>query len=398
MNKNDSERIASFFDKNGLVEADMKEADVIVVNACSIRESAIDRIHGKMKNIRGMKKKPITILTGCVLQKDRLKVSSLFDHILETKDLSRWSLPFINPEDKEYFDIMPKRKNRSALISVMTGCNNFCSYCAVPYTKGREVSRSWEEVLKETEEAVKNGCREVWLLGQNVNSYKGGVSFADLLKKINEIKGSFWIRFTSSHPKDFSPELVNAMAECSKVTEYLNLPLQSGDNDVLKMMNRPYTANRYKEIIDMVREKIPRIAISTDIIVGFPGETEKQFRNTVKMVNEIRFEMAYISRYSPRPGTVSAKMEDNVPTEEKRRREKVLTEIIKEISLLKNKEYKGKKEEVLVLEKRKNGQLVGKTRGYKSVLLKGPKRLVGEFVKVKITHVSPWGLKGEKCS
>lgn len=398
MNKNDSERIASFFDKNGLVEADMKEADVIVVNACSIRESAIDRIHGKMKNIRGMKKKPITILTGCVLQKDRLKVSSLFDHILETKDLSRWSLPFINPEDKEYFDIMPKRKNRSALISVMTGCNNFCSYCAVPYTKGREVSRSWEEVLKETEEAVKNGCREVWLLGQNVNSYKGGVSFADLLKKINEIKGNFWIRFTSSHPKDFSPELVNAMAECSKVTEYLNLPLQSGDNDVLKMMNRPYTANRYKEIIDMVREKIPRIAISTDIIVGFPGETEKQFRNTVKMVNEIRFEMAYISRYSPRPGTVSAKMEDNVPTEEKRRREKVLTEIIKEISLLKNKEYKGKKEEVLVLEKRKNGQLVGKTRGYKSVLLKGPKRLVGEFVKVKITHVSPWGLKGEKCS
>lgn len=398
MNKNDSERIASFFDKNGLVEADMKEADVIVVNACSIRESAIDRIHGKMKNIRGMKKKPITILTGCVLQKDRLKVSSLFDHILETKDLSRWSLPFINPEDKEYFDIMPKRKNRSALISVMTGCNNFCSYCAVPYTKGREVSRSWEEVLKETEEAVKNGCREVWLLGQNVNSYKGGVSFADLLKKINEIKGNFWIRFTSSHPKDFSPELVNAMAECSKVTEYLNLPLQSGDNDVLKMMNRPYTANRYKEIIDMVREKIPRIAISTDIIVGFPGETEKQFRNTVKMVNEIRFEMAYISRYSPRPGTVSAKMEDNVPTEEKRRREKVLTEIIKEISLLKNKEYKGKKEEVLVLEKRKNGQLVGKTRGYKSVLLKGPERLVGEFVKVKITHVSPWGLKGEKCS
>ena len=278
----------------------------------------------------------------------------------------------------------------------MTGCDNFCSYCAVPYTKGREKSRRWEDIIKETEKAIEEGAKEIWLLGQNVNSYKGGVTFAQLLEKVNKIKGDFWIRFASPHPKDFSPELVKTMANCKKVTEYLNLPAQSGDNKILKAMNRPYTVEAYKEIIDFVKKEIPEIVISTDIIVGFPGETEKNFRNTVKLFTEVGFEMAYISRYSPRPGTAAEKIKDNISTGEKKRREKVLTEILKEISLAKNKEYKEKIVDVLVLKKKKH--LIGKTRGYKSVVFPGSIKLVGSFVKVKITHASPWGLKGKLSS
>jgi len=386
MNKNDSERIAAFLEKNSAKESSLQDADIVIVNACSVRKSATDKIHGKMKDIKGKTK----ILTGCVLEKERRKLEKHFHYVLSTKDLTSWPLPFLKKEEEKFFDIKPKRKGYCAYIAIMTGCDNFCSYCAVPYTKGRERSRDFKEILKEAKEAVEEGHKEIWLLGQNVNSYKGGVSFSELLRKVNDIPGDFWIRFTSSHPKDFSEDLIKTIKECDKVTEYLNLPVQSGDDKILKAMNRPYTVKQYKDIVNMVRDSIPEIVISTDIIVGFPGEKESQFRNTAKLFNEAQFEMAYISCYSPRPGTAAEKLEDNISCEEKKRRERVLTEILKETVLQKNKKQEGRDLRVLVTEKNK-----GRTRGHKTVLFEGPSNLIGSFVDIKITEASPWGLKGE---
>ncbi len=277
----------------------------------------------------------------------------------------------------------------------MTGCNNFCTFCVVPYTRGREISRPAQEIIYEVKNLVKKGCKEIWLLGQNVNSYKfKEINFSKLLKMADEIPGNFWIRFTSSHPKDFSEELINIIYSSKKVTEYLNLPVQSGDNEILKKMNRPYTIEKYKEIIRKIREKIPAIVLSTDVIVGFPEESEKQFQNTVNLFKEIKFDMAYIAQYSSRPGTKATNLKDNVPHVEKERRWKILSEILKETALEKNKQYIGNIVEVLV-DEQKNGFLIGKTRGFKTVKFKGLNFLVGNFVKIKIINALPWGLKGE---
>jgi len=321
----------------------------------------------------------------------------------------------------------------------MTGCNNFCSFCVVPYTRGREVSRPAKDILCEVKNliekganpirnAISNGAREIWLLGQNVNSYQSIgknssaaasakadkiVKFHDLLKMINEIPGNFWIRFTSPHPKDFSDELINTMAKCQRVTPYLNLPVQSGDDEILKKMNRPYTVNQYKDLVKKIRDKFALIreglergvAISTDIIVGFPGETKKQFENTVKLFKEIKFDMAYIAEYSPRPGTAAEKLKDDVPKKEKERRYKILTEVLKKTALENNKKFVGKEIEVLIERqgiRNKKQVYFGKTRTYKTVKIQlDPKpytlnaNLIGNFVKVKIIDALPWGLKGK---
>jgi len=253
-------------------------------------------------------------------------------------------------------------------------------------------------------------------LGQNVNSYQSIgknssaaasakadkiVKFHDLLKMINEIPGNFWIRFTSPHPKDFSDELINTMAKCQRVTPYLNLPVQSGDDEILKKMNRPYTVNQYKDLVKKIRDKFALIreglergvAISTDIIVGFPGETKKQFENTVKLFKEIKFDMAYIAKYSPRPGTTAAKLKNNVTLEEKERRYKILTEILRKTAQDQNKNYIGKRVEVLI-DSKKDNLYFGKTRTYKTVRVFSKKNLIGEFINVKIIDALPWGLKG----
>ncbi len=390
MNKSDSERIASYLEKKGYKEAEEKDANLIIINACSVRKSATDRIHGKVKKI---KEKPTTVLTGCILKRDKAKFSKLFDYILQSNDLAKW--PLFGGKETDFFKIPPKRKGVSAFIPIMTGCDNFCTYCVVPYTKGREVSRPAKEIIEEAEKAVSNGYKEIWLLGQNVNSYNGEMTFPDLLRKINKIKGDFWIRFVSSHPKDFSDDLIRAMSSCKKVVKYLNLPLQSGDDEILKKMNRPYTSEDYKNLIERIRKAMPDIELSTDIIVGFPEETEENFRNTAELFREIKFDMAYISCYSPRPQTVAYKMKETVSDCEKKRREKILTEILKENNAEKTKKYKGKEVKVLVFEKNKKGELQGKTAKNKTVLFSGPSKLIGRFVKVKITQTSPWSLKGE---
>ena len=399
MNTSDSERIAAVLESIGYrAAAKMETADLVVVNACSVRQSAIDRIHGLALKFKGKKFK--TVLTGCVLDEDKKKLLAGFDLFLNIEDLlylpeilgRRSAVP-----EKHYLRSKPKYSSDfSASIPIMTGCNNFCSYCVVPYTRGPEVSRPAEDILTEAKELIKTGCKELWLLGQNVNSYRSAdkINFAQLLEMINSISGKFWIRFTSPHPKDFSVEMIKAITELKKVTPYFNLPVQSGDNAVLKRMNRPYTVEKYKKLVEDIRRAKKDIAISTDVIVGFPGETNKQFLNTCQLFKDVEFDMAYINRYSPRSQTAAAKMKDNVPALEKKQRENVLNEILKVTALEKNKQFINKK--VAVLAQSSSGKfLTGKTEHFKTIKFEGPKSLKGKFVKVKVLAASSWGLKGE---
>jgi tRNA-2-methylthio-N6-dimethylallyladenosine synthase len=397
MNHNDSERIASFFEKNNLQQDCLEHADIIVFNSCSVRQSATDRLKSKLEKTRKKYPHKTIILAGCVLEEDKKKITPYCDYVLSSQNLSSWPLNFLqnNKEKTDFFEITPKRTSLIAYISIMTGCNNFCSYCVVPYTKGRESSRPANKVLREIKEATKSGYKEIWLLGQNVNSYKGGLSFSELLKEANKIRGDFWLRFASSHPKDFSDEIISAIKNCKKVTNYIHLPLQSGDDSILEKMNRPYTSTDYKNIISSLKEEVPDISISTDIIVGFPGEEEKNFINTLTFFNNAYFDMAYIARYSPRPQTAAYNLKDTVSNEEKRRREKLIEEVLKEKKTQKNKSFLGKKIKVFVLRKNKKGLLVGKTEGYNNVLLEGEENLLGSFVKVEIIQTSSWGLRGK---
>jgi len=364
----------------------MQEADLVVINACSVRQSAIDRIYGVAQKF---KKNQKTILTGCVLKKDRQKFREIFDDVLDIKSFAN-----------DFLAITPKYSNKfSANVPIMTGCNNFCAYCVVPYTRDREISRPANEIISEIKNLVNppagGNCKEIWLLGQNVNSYKDGkTNFPGLLRAINKIPGNFWIRFTSSHPKDFNEDVINALEIRGKITPYLNLPVQAGDDKVLKLMNRHYTVKQYKEKIKKLRKKIPDISISTDIIVGFPGETKKQFENTVKLFREIKFDMAYINKYSPRAGTDAAKLKDDVLWEEKKRREKVLTEILKQTALEKNKQLIGKEATVLINENREDNYF-GKDEYYKTIKVKSSKNILGKLLKVKITEARPFILEGE---
>ncbi len=396
MNKSDSERIASVLEKMGYkVTSKINKADLIVVNMCSVRQSAVDRVFGlsqKFAKLKTLNPKLKTILTGCILNKDKQKFAKEFDQILKFEDLLKYQPKYQN--------------NFSVFIPISNGCNMFCAYCVVPFVRGNLTCRDHREILKEAKNVVKGRAKEIWLLGQNVNDYhsptNNSINFSKLLKMINDIPGDFWIRFTSPHPKNFSDELIETTAKCEKITPYLNLPVQSGDTKILKKMNRPYTVRQYKALVKKIRNLFKKyriglereISLSTDIIVGFPRETKKQFQNTVKLFKEIGYDMAYIAKYSPRPGTTAYKLKDNVTSAEKERRYKVLTEILKKTALKKNGKYVGKEVEVLV-EGYKNKFLFGKTRNCKTVKFKGDKKLVGKFLKLKITSVNPFSLEGK---
>ena len=325
MNKSDSERIATVLESRGYEPTSkINEADLIVVNMCSVRQSAVDRVYGLIPKFKKIKTLPAgrqvkTILTGCIVKEDKRKFAEGFDQILRFKDLLKYQ---------------PKYQDKSvAFIPISNGCNMACTYCVVPFVRGPLVCRSHLDVLKEVKNVVQKGFREIWLLGQNVNDYQSptdtSINFAKLLKMVNDISGNFKFFFISPHPTNFSDGLIDTLAKCEKFGGYVNLPVQSGDDKILKKMNRNYTIKEYKNLVKKIRKKIPEIRLSTDVIVGFPGETEKQFQNTVKLFKEIKFNWAYIAKYSPRPGTAAAlKMEDNVPMEEKKRREKCLREII----------------------------------------------------------------------
>ena len=327
MNKSDSERIAAVLENKGYkpikavfpAEA-LASADLIVVNMCSVRQSAVNRVYGlvqKFKKLKEKNPKLTTILTGCILKKDKEKFAKYFDYILDIKDLLKW--PKIKPRYSNNF---------SAFVPIMTGCNNFCSYCVVPYTRGKEISRSAIEIIKEVKNLVNRGYKEIILLGQNVNSYCSKlINFPKLLKMLEKIPGNFEISFMTSHPKDLSDELIETIATSKKIKKEIHLPVQSGDDEILKKMNRGYTVKKYTALIKKIRERIPGAKISSDIIVGFPGETKKQFANTLTLVKKLEFSKMYVSKYSPRQGTVAFNLKDNISQEEKERRREAIAAI-----------------------------------------------------------------------
>ncbi len=409
MNKSDSERIASVLENMGYQAVNKPErADLIIVNMCSVRQSAVDRVDGLRKKFTELKKQNPnlkTALTGCVLLPDKTKLKKQFDLIFDIKNLTKLSnmlcYPLVIPRSNtlEYFSVFPDSDSLvTAYVPIMTGCNNFCAYCVVPYVRGEEISRPAQEIIKEVKKLIKNGHKEIILLGQNVNSYKDkNTNFPQLLKLINDLPGEFWLRFITSHPKDLSDELIEVMAKSEKITEYLHLPVQAGDNQILKKMNRGYSVDQYKNLIEKIRKKIKNISISTDIIVGFPGETKKQFKQTAKLMKWAKFDMVYTAQYSPRPMTAASKLEDNVIKKEKKRREQILTKILKKTALKNNKKYVNKTVEVLIEQKTKNDFYLGKTRTFKNVKIKDLKGSlkIGQFIKTKIIKAMPWGLEGQ---
>ena len=396
-NTADSEKTAEILENLGYIRADNTEDlisaknPVLIFNTCSVRQKAEDRVFGLNKKTEQFKiknSKLKIVLTGCMMhysEKDLKKRLPLFDYFIDIKNII--TLEKILPKIKisENKDLLTEKTDSkiSALIPISHGCDNFCTYCIVPLARGREISRGVLDIMSDVKKAVDDGAKEIWLLGQTVNSYRCNlkskisnlkskeIKFLELLRMVNDIPGDFWIRFTSPHPKYFSDELIKAMAECDKFAHYINLPIQSGNNAVLKRMGRPYTVGHYKKLVGKIRKAMPDIAISTDIIVGFPGETRKQFEDTKKLFEEIKFDMAFISEYSPRPKTVAYKMfKDNVSHKEKESRKNELNEILKKTALENNKKLVGQ------IVKGLNGRTEGKK----------PK---------EITKANIWNLKGK---
>ena len=414
MNKSDSERIAAYLNDIGYNETEKREqADLVVLTTCGIRQSAEDRVYGFAHKIKKENKNAKVILTGCLSErkdvikrlKEKVDIWLPINQIHNLKQiLTDFDFRNIKINPCEYLKIKPKYTSKfSVFVPIGNGCDNFCSYCVVPYARGHEVYRDAEEILSEVKDLVGRGYKEIILIAQNVNSYSAkpvndkNINFTILLKMINEMDGDFWIRFVSSHPKDMSDDLILAIAECKKVCKHIHLPAQSGDNEILRLMNRKYTIEHYlgliKKIKNSVKNKLP-IGLTTDIIVGFPGETKKQFGNTVKLFKKVKYDMAYVARYSPRYGTVAENMKDDVKPNEKRRREEELMKILKKTALENNQRYLGKTVKVLVEGVNKKGFLFGKTETNKIVKFLGDKNFVGKFVNVKITAVEDFSLSG----
>lgn len=415
MNKSDSERIASYLENLGFILAPERPgADLVIITTCGVRASAENRIFGLIPCIRKENPAVKIVLTGCLSEREDIKkrVGNTADAWMPIGEFSVLDDLISNIKHQnglksgEYLKIMPKYSSRhSAYIPIGNGCDNYCTYCVVPYARGREVYRPAEEILREVEDLVKKGYKEINLIAQNVNSYRydanreyaNKVDFVDLLKMVNDIPGDFWIRFSSNHPKDMSDELINILPQLDKVCAHIHLPAQAGDDLVLKNMNRHYTVEHYKVLIKKIRQAVPGAAITTDIIVGFPGETREQFENTLKLFKEVKFDMAYIAQYSPRPGTAAAKLEDGVSKEEKKRREEELTAILRETALENNKKYLDKIVEILVEGKNRKGKYFGRTRSDKNVEINDVnfKSVPGDIVRVKITDVRDFGMSGE---
>ena len=423
MNKYDSETVASQLVKAGyqLID-DWKKADLLLVNTCSVRQHAEDRVYSRLGVWLKFKreKKPHLLIgvMGCMAQKEGGNLFKRFpdlDMVIGTYHLYQ-IVELIKEKTKEGkvlkteeieegeppFPCIEVRENPvSAFVSIMRGCNNFCSYCIVPYVRGRERSRSPESIEEEIEYLAEKGVKEITLLGQNVNSYRGFSSlhnkyldFPDLLEEVNKIKGILRIRFTTSHPKDLSLKLIKKIKELKKVCEHIHLPIQSGSDKILKLMNRGYRVKDYLSLVEKIRENIPGVSITTDIIVGFPYEEEEDFLKTLKVMEEVKFDAAYIFKYSPRPLTRAYSFPDTVSKEEKERRLHLLLTLQKEISTRINEKFVGKSVEVLV-EKKESQNWFGKTKEHKSVILRGGDNLLGKLVKVKIFSNRKGILEGE---
>lgn len=424
MNEHDSEKISWILENIGYEQAEsQEEADIIIFNTCAVRKSAEDRVLGQIGELKALKReKPDLILSicGCMMQREDIVeyITSKHKHvdiIFGTNNIHK--LPqLINRYEKTgqtVVDIVEGNReidesieaNRKysfkSFVNIMYGCDNFCTYCIVPYTRGRERSREPENIIAEIEKLASTGCKEVTLLGQNVNSYGKTLdrdySFANLIEDIHKIDGIKRIRFMTSHPKDISDDLIKLYGKLDKLCDHLHLPVQSGSNKILKAMNRKYTREDYLKIIDRVRAVNPDISITTDIIVGFPGETEEDFEDTLDLVRKVGFDSAFTFLYSVREGTPAAKMEDQIDMEVKNDRFQRLMEVLHPFGLEFNKKYLGKEVEILVEEVSKNNEkvLTGRTTSGKLVHFEGDKSLIGELVDVKITKAKTFTLEGE---
>ena len=399
MNKAESERLGSYLEQHGYrASATAEAAELIVVNSCVVRQSAEDRVSGKINALKSIKRSrpELTLaVTGCLVDSEVDQLKERFphvDHFFKPGDYPPWM------EQTEPGTIIPRHPLPAAYIPIIQGCNNFCSYCIVPYRRGRERSRPVEEIVSEVRKLVCRGVKEVTLLGQNVDSYghdlPGTPDLADLLDRLNAVDGLARIRFLTSHPKDMSSRLIERVAYLDKVCEEISLPVQSGSNDILKVMRRGYTAERYLELVGEIRGKIPGVALSTDVIVGFPSETEAQFQETYDLLSAMRFDKVHVAAYSPRPGTVAAqKFADNVPLAEKKERLRKVEKLQKQISAENNAQLLGKTVEILV-EGSKNGKWQGRTRGGKLVFFEEAGNYLGRLAKVRIEKTSPWALQG----
>lgn len=416
MNISDSQRLATFLETQGFSEtANIDDAHYIIINTCGVRQMAEDRAYGLVHNIHKHDKSKHIILTGCIahradVQKRLGGKVTMFTQIKDfPKDfLATFGKPAAEYENRDYLAIPPKQTSTiHAHVPIMTGCNNFCAYCTVPFARGREISRPTTEIISEVEHFLKKGFKHITLLGQNVNSYyditkKNPVGFPRLLQMVNALPGKFWISFVSSHPKDMTSELIETIAKSKKVCEWVHLPIQAGDNAILKKMNRKYTQEQYMERVRKIRSAFKThkpnalFSLSSDIIVGFPGETRKQFMESASVMEKAKYDMVFFGQFSPRPETAAWRMKETVSNKEKQRREYVLNQILKKTTLANNKKYIGKVFEVLI-EKEKDAFYYGKTRSQKNVKIpvENKKGLVGKFSKVLITKANLWNLEGK---
>ncbi|MCX6011095.1 MAG: tRNA (N6-isopentenyl adenosine(37)-C2)-methylthiotransferase MiaB [Chloroflexi bacterium] len=398
MNKAESERLGSHLEQLGYeAAASANEAELVVLNSCVVRQSAEDRVVNKLANLKALKKsRPDMTLavTGCLVNADTSKLEERFpqvDYFFKPGEYPQWL-------ERPREPVLPRQPNVTAYVPIIQGCDNFCSYCIVPYRRGREKSRPLAEIVGEVRELVGRGAKEVTLLGQNVDSYghdlPGKPDLADLLYELNEIEGLWRIRFLTNHPKDMSLKLVGAVAALDKVCEQLTLPVQSGSNAILKAMGRGYSAEHYRRLVAEIRARIPDIALSTDVLLGFPSETEAQFQETADLLSELNFDTVHIAAYSPRPGTFAArKLEDNVPPAEKKRRLEYLERLQEDIASAINARLKSKVVEVLA-EGEKGGRWWGRTRGDKLVFFNDSRDCRGKLIKLRVEKTSPWALQG----
>lgn len=427
MNVADSGKVRKLIDDLGYQWTDNEEeANLIGIIACSVRQKAINKVYSKIAkwNKWKNKKQLITFLSGCILPADLQKFLKLFDIVFDMRDLPLFpdmikqygiahpfSIDLKRDAQVEKMNLFWKLDNYynneyDAYIPIQNGCDKFCTYCAVPYTRGREVSRSSEEILQEVENLIKQDYKTITLLGQNVNSYgfdkKGEeISFPELLEKIGVIgkqsNKQFWVYFTSPHPRDMTDDVIDIVAKYKCLAKQIHIPMQSGDDKVLMRMNRQHNIEKYRKIIQKIKYTIPQATIFTDIIVGFTGETNDQFENTRKALKEFKFNMAYIAQYSPRPGAASSKWSDNVDIKEKKKRFHQLSTDLEEIALKYMKTIEGETFEALVrAEDRKKGYLSAQTEGKITARFKSDnKNLIGKFVKIKIVEVNAFSAEAE---
>ncbi|MEE0514328.1 MAG: tRNA (N6-isopentenyl adenosine(37)-C2)-methylthiotransferase MiaB [Emergencia sp.] len=422
MNEHDSEIMAGMLLEKGFTPVkERKDADVAIINTCSVRENADKRFFGTLGQLKRRKKENpdfLVCVCGCMMQQqhviDTIKAKYPWvDIIFGTHNIHRFPELVENAlhEKKKQVEIwsdggeivenMPcKRLHKSkALVNIMFGCNNFCTYCIVPYTRGRERSRKPSEILREVRELVSDGVKEIMLLGQNVNSYKGegDTDFADLIYMLNDVEGLERIRFMTSHPKDLSDKLIRAFADCDKLCKNIHLPVQSGSSRILKEMNRRYDKEKYLQLVEKLRETVTGITMSTDIIVGFPGETEEDFEETLDLVRKVRYDSAFTFLYSVRKGTPAETYENQIPEDVKHQRFNRLVDLVNQISAEKNAAYVGTMQKVLVEgpSKTNSRTFTGRTDGFKLVNFRGDASMNGKIIDVKITKSSTFSLEGE---